>query len=260
MLYCIYAISSYLGMVDNRGLFSFNFVTDGFQPQLYYYGETGIWTSGNAQLKQALVELSYSQFNSKIPEVSWGKYCASTKEQLLAAYKLIDAEVSRQKIVHRSMSLDMNEMYRSCVNELQTVKKKYPYISISKVRNGEWPSCTVKLLLRYITFENLEIIAPTHKRLRIMTNKPSIIGDRYVTSEELLDSPRPVISLRFKNRQIHLVHVSGYLKVLEQFGLDKHYQIAPSLGDESSSYLFKMLEAAEREINFTTYRNTSTGE
>ncbi|EPQ67242.1 BgtAc-31447 [Blumeria graminis f. sp. tritici] len=235
-------------MMDNNGLFNFNFVTNGDQPQLYYYGERGIWTSGNPQLKQALRELSYSQFNSKDPGVSWGKFCASTEEQLLVAHQLIDAEVSRQRSIHGSMSLDMNVMYRNCVNELQTVKKKNPYISISRVMNGEWPSCTVKLLLRYIDSENLEILAPTHRRRRIMTNKPAVIGDRCVTSEELLDSSRPVLSLRLKNRRIHLVHVSGYLKVLEKSRPGKYYQLAPSLGHESTSYLFKMFEAAEREI------------
>ena len=80
-----------------------------------------------------------------------------------------------------------------------------------------------------------------------VTMKPCFVADTPVTAEELLDSPLPAISLVYNSDEIHLVFVSGYLKVLKRFGPNITYKTSLNHGDNLYSRVYPVVKQAEKE-------------
>ncbi|SZE99811.1 unnamed protein product [Blumeria hordei] len=238
-------------MMDSREYFNFNIIADGNLPQLQYFGYANQWSFRNIATETSFKTLSYEQIPSRVPQISWGKYCTETREELLAAYELFSAEVKRQKEEQRDLNPNMFEIYPDCLAELKHAMKVKNRISISQVRAGKWASCTVKIVLKYIARENLEIIDPRQTCAQDVTMKPCFIADTSITAEELLDLPLPAISLAHNNHEIHLVFVSGCLKVLKRYSPKLYYKTSMSHGDNLYSRVYPVVNQAEKDIDRT---------
>ncbi|CAD6504478.1 BgTH12-06207 [Blumeria graminis f. sp. triticale] len=247
-MYCFYFFIKLVKIIDNRFIYNYNFVSNLDLSPLQFTGHATPYTLDRNTLITRYKSIKFSNLPSFMYGTSWGKYCSSSSMELDNLYNYFSAKVVDIQIKLQNIDLDDSQPYQYCVDELQTVYLTEPHISISKVRAGYWPSCSVRFLLKYIATEKKsEIMISTDGR-RQRIRKPTFIMDSAVTVEELLDSPYSALSLKSDYRESHLVYVFGSLRIIQRLNPNDDYELSSTLAEESISQVYEIFKYADEKI------------
>ncbi|SZF05550.1 unnamed protein product [Blumeria hordei] len=180
------------------------------------------------------------------------KFCGERKETLLSLENHFEANIHRKSDVVID-SADEDPAYQECSKEINAQLVGITLINMSAISKNRLPPCTIKMLIRDISYRRAKAYGPYKKYSHQASAKIALQWDEFIPYGELLDKKDPVMTKTIRGKLTHLVYIAGFLKLVTQLPGKKGYKITPALGDLPGNEIYKFLENSGRHRRIILY-------
>ncbi|EPQ66732.1 hypothetical protein BGT96224_Ac30761 [Blumeria graminis f. sp. tritici 96224] len=180
-----------------------------------------------------------------LPQITLGhnlmSYCAESEAHLSFLEAFLEKNTRRRSSKEISPTETDYNAYSNCIMSINDKNFGITQIYISRIRKNKLPNCTVKVLMKAISYRYARVYGNHKGYSHQGLARIALLGDVQVSASEMLDSLHPLLSMVGEQRVVSLVYVAGFLKLLFSLGQDDEYIISPRLGDPPNRHIHKFL-------------------